>query len=335
MSTEIYNGGACGGPQEDALERHLQWVMCDIVRPQLGEMVETLEQCAEALDEHNSSEYRLPISSYNSEAVKGTITRRGFSVVDLRLEVKMVKFNGGRPAKYRLVRPLLVRQLLDCYDCIGNAKSGLQKLVDNKGLEGRVFTKYLEQVVNGIRVGITSLQEPNEGYTFPRLRIPNEAMEPALPNELALDLNLSNNELSIDVYALKVVTQEPWNIIVDRKRGVSFVDAIRERVSRERGVPVTQIIREEYLKASQGGALQGGVLGALFGTSEASVLSNFNHYIDKCLTVEDCAGRGPVVVRIDDVRSVVTNDPVVLSLSIKLRSLEKALCAILTNLRPE
>lgn len=326
MSTEIY-----GNPPEltDMKPIHLKWLIDDIIRPQLPEIRENLVNCIKTIDENDENEYKLPISSYNSEEIKGTVTRQNFKIVDLRLDIKMSKFNNGKLIKFKLIKPVLIRQLLDCYDCMDNCISGLNKLIDNESLEPNVFIKYFEQVINGIKLGIKNLNEPNEGYTFPKLRILNDNMEPRLPNEISIDLNLSHNEISIDLYILKVVTQEPWNLIIDKSRGISFIDGIRGRISRERAKSINKIIQEAYEKVNT----NNGILSNFFGNNLTNVLHTFDQYIDKCITIEDCENKKPIVVKIDEMKSVVTNDPMILSISIKLNSLEKAMISMLNNLK--
>lgn len=326
MSTEIY------GEEPKLVDTrgvHLKWLIDEIIRPQLPEIRENLENCVKTIDEHDLTEYKLPISSYNSEEIKGTVTRQNFKIIDLKLDVKMSKFNNGKLVKFQLNKPVLIRQLLDCNDCIDNCISGLNKLIDNEALEPNLFIKYFEQVINGIKLGIKNLNEPNEGYTFPKLRIPNENMTPKLPNEISIDLNLSNNEISIDVYILKVITTEPWSLIINKRRGISFIDSIRGRISRERTKPVNSIIQEEYNKLDP----NTGLLSNFFGSNLTNVLQTFDQYINKCLTIEDSENRGPIVVKIDEMKSVVTNDPMILSISIKLSSLEKAMVGMMDNLR--
>lgn len=328
MSIEIYPKDVEKDVSDElSLERHLCWVIEATILPQLPSMQSTLESLMDQLGSPDG--YKLPISSYNSEQVKGIITRTGFNVTELNLNVKINKVH----QRFNLKKDVMIRQLLDCYDCIDNCISGVKKLLytQREDLDHNMFIKILKTVIMGIKMTIKNLNEPNIAYSFPLMRIPNRYMDPKLPNELAIDVNMANNELCVDVYSLKVVTQFPWNVILDKQRGVSFIDRIRSRISKERSKSIQDIIKDEHDKL--GTAASTNIFNNFFRTNIQHILSNFNQYIDKCITVEDSDHPGEyIVAQIEGKQSVVTNDPMILSISIKLNSLEKAFSNMLSNL---
>ncbi|GMM27856.1 Rav2 protein [Martiniozyma asiatica (nom. inval.)] len=352
MTTEIYNTKALTNEEIEAKikineKKELDWLMFDIIRPQLPQIRDNLAICLSRIDESDETAYKLPLSSHNSEVLKGTLTRKNFKITGLNLQVKTNSFNSGHHMNFKLKKGkfIIIRQLLDCHDSMENAVNYLDKIIENEHIDSMLFVKYVQQVLKDIKLAKKSLNNSNSAYTFPKYRILPDIITPLLPNTSALDITINSSELRLDFFVLNKVTTKPWDTILDSDKRISFADSVRDKISTDRNKPINKIITTEYLKLlewykehpelTKPDATGLHSIMSIFSSNNNPSLSTMvktaGQFLEKTVTYVDENGE-PYVVTVEETHAVITADPVLLSVSVKLDSLEKAISRMMENL---
>ncbi|KAG7910850.1 hypothetical protein KL906_001230 [Ogataea polymorpha] len=316
------------------------WLIDEVIRPQLPNIKENLASCMAKISENNGEEFKFPLSSHNSETLKGVISRSNFRVTGLSVSIRSKSI--GRTLHLRLKdnSTLILRQLLDCHDLIYNAINTISKIQSLPETQPAVLLKVLSTLHSQVQLAKKSLLFPTEAYMFPRYRLPHQLFEPELPENVALDLVISNSDLSIDLKVIKPITHRPWDLIIDVPNRISFADHVRAKISQDRTRSISTILCEEYRKLLDSrrkkSADNTGFLKSVFaGSAEPScstVLKMSTKYLEESITYVDNSDN-PVVVTIQETCDVVTSDPMLLSITIKLDSLEKSVGKLLENLK--
>ncbi|ESW99494.1 hypothetical protein KL918_001569 [Ogataea parapolymorpha] len=316
------------------------WLIDEVIRPQLPNIKENLASCMAKISENNGEEFKFPLSSHNSETLKGVISRSNFRVTGLSVSIRSKSIGRALHLRLKDNSTLILRQLLDCHDLIYNAINTISKIQTLPETQPAVLLKILSTLHSQIQLAKKSLLFPTEAYMFPRYRLPHQLFEPELPENVALDLVISNSDLSIDLKVIKPITHRPWDLIIDVPNRVSFADHVRAKISQDRTRSISTILCEEYRKLldsrRKNGAENSGFLKSVFaGNAEPScstVLKMSTKYLEESITYVDNSD-SPVVVTIQETCDVVTSDPMLLSITIKLDSLEKSVGKLLENLK--
>ncbi|VEU21904.1 DEKNAAC102931 [Brettanomyces naardenensis] len=355
MTTQIFSDTPLSASQIETISkdneaRELAWLISSIVRPQLPEIKEGLSSCLRQVSEDNEAIFKLPLSSHKSEILKGTVSRKNYKIVGLNVSIKTKGFNSGRPFSLQLKedQSIIIRQLLDCHDYIYKAVNTIDKIQETEQLDPLVFLKYIEQLYEQIISAKQALNDPNPAYIFPKYRTSAAKYEPEMPECINLDFFVNNSELTVDFQSLKRVTKRPWCTIVNVRGHLSFADYVRVKISKERNRSVHQIIIDEYQRLLRWQKNEeekdedeevptlGSTLKSIFGTSNdpslSSLLKSASKYLEQCITYVDNENK-PYVVNIVEKCEMVTSDPILLSLSVKLDSLEKAVGRLEGNMR--
>lgn len=333
-------------------KNEILWYMSEFISSQMDSIRDVLLYCIRNLDESDETKYRLPLSSHKSEVLKGTMTRQNFKIVALNMVINNVKFNNGRSFEFRL-KPseyLIIRQLLDCHDAMENAISNLDRIAENKknGNNADLFVKYVHQVCSNIRLARESLNSPNPIYSFPKHRIPGDTFEPPFPKSGALDILINEGELVVEFKSLSIIDTKPWNAIIDVPNRLSFADIVRHQISKKRDVPMNKIIADEYNKYLQWrkshcdekndedstSTTINALKNMFVSNSDPSIstlIKTSNKYLEQSVTFVDDQNK-PFVVQVMDNCEVVTCDPILLSISVKLESIEKTVSRVRENL---
>lgn len=353
MSTQIFPIEHYSQQQVDALtktqtDNEVSWYMSEVISSHLESIKDTLKTCVSNLDETNDMPYKLPLSSHKSEILKGTITRENFTISALHIVISSKHLNGGKKLAFQL-KPsssIIIRQLLDCHDAMENAISNLDKIMENSknGNSADLFIRYMDQVCAHVDLARQSLATPDSAYIFPTYRNPGNNFDPPLPTTVALDFLINEGELTVDYKSLLLVDKRPWNVIMDKGERLSFADIVRRAISKQHRVPVNKTIADEYEKylkwrethtEEEEDPSLGNTFKHMFtfnsDPSLSTLIKNANTYLEKCVTYVDDDLK-PYVVQVSEKCEIVTSDPVLLSICVKLESLEKTLHRIKENL---
>lgn len=331
-------------------KNEIEWYMDEVISNSVDSIKETLQSCVNNLDEDNTNSYKLPLSSHKTEMIKGTITRENFKITGLHLLITSKNFSNGKKFELRL-KPdsyILIRQLLDCHDAMENAIGNLNKIVENhkNGNDVDLFIKYIDQAYSHIQLALKSLSDPDPAYVFPKYRVPTNVFDPPFPSTGALDFSVNDGELTVEFKNLMPVDKRPWNVIVDKQCHLSFADIVRHQISIQRNTPMNKIIADEYNKyiewrkncpqdENEHETGLGISIKHLFASNSdpsiSTLIKNASLYLEQSITYVNNEN-SPVVVQIVDKCEVITSDPVLLSISIKLESLEKNIQRIQENI---
>ncbi|GME86007.1 unnamed protein product [Ambrosiozyma monospora] len=365
MSTTIYSHVPLSEDEiqqriKESAQNELRWLIQENVIPQLPAIQESLQSCFDKLAENNQDEYRLPLSTHNSEFLKGIITRQHFNITGLQFSIKTKSLNSGKHLVYKLNEgeKLVIRQLLDCHDAIHNAIKLIDRILKSPHVDTSILLSCIEQMYNQISFAKNSLTTPKPEYMFPRLRIASKSFTPELPEFLALDFLVTNSDLSIDMKVLKKVTAKPWDTVLEPGTRLTWVDQVRSRISRDRTKSINKILMEEYDKLQEwkkreheqralqnketgendaAGGTFGSALKSMFGAgssdpSLSTLIKTASKFLEEAVTYMDNEGNANVVTILESC-DVMTSDPVLLSMTIKLESLEKSVSKTLDNLK--
>jgi len=355
MATKIFLSGKnlqidTGSQQE----KEIRWYVSEVLSSHIGSLRETLQTCVANLDEENQVEYKLPLSSHKTETIKGILTRQNFKITALHLCITNKNFNNGKKYEIKLKSDsyLIIRQLLDCHDAMENAIGNIDKILENDQNGGNIdlFVRYFEQVCSHISLARKSLSDPNPAYVFPKFRIPSHHFEPPIPNTGALDFSVNDGELTVEFKSLTQIEKRPWSVIIDKQRNLSFADIVRNKISTQREIQMNKIIANEYTKYLKWKETQTKEINEKNLENESSITSTFKNiflsnsdpsfstliknatsFLEQSVTFLD-EDNQPYVVQINDKCEVVTPDPVLLSISVKLESLEKNFNRIRENI---
>lgn len=330
-------------------ENEVSWYMKEVISSQLESIKDTLIACVKNLDETNEIQYKLPLSSHKSEILKGTVTRENFKITALHIVICCTNLNGGKRMEFKLKpsKCLIIRQLLDCHDAMENAISNIDKIIANSkdGNNADLFVRYMDQTCSHVDLARQSLSSPDSAYIFPSYRVQGISFEPPLPKTIALDFLVNEGELTVDFKNLILVDKKPWNVIMDKTNRLSFADIVRRAISKQHGVPVNKTLSDEYNKYlkwredhpehEHEESSLGNTFKNMFtfnsDPSLSTLIKTSNMYLEQSVTFLD-DDNNPYVVQVGEKCEVITSDPVLLSICVKLESLEKTLHRIKENL---
>ncbi|KAH3668394.1 hypothetical protein OGAPHI_002148 [Ogataea philodendri] len=337
MSTQIFI------PSEELradAAKEQAWLVAEVIRPQLPSIKESLASCLAQIDENNMDEFKFPLSSHNSETLKGVVSRSNFRVTGLNVSIKSKHLGKILHLKMKPSSTLILRQLLDCHDLIYNAINTINKIQAQQDTQPAVLLSILASLHKQIDFAKQSLLVPRDAYMFPKYRLPASVFEPELPENVSLDLVISNSDISIDLKIVKPITHKPWDLIIDVQKRTSFADHVRAKISQDRSRSISTILVDEYRKLTESrkktNTESPGFLKSMFNTDSdpscSTVLKMSTKYLEESVTYVDNTDH-PVAVTILETCDVVTSDPMLLSISIKLDSLEKTVAKLLQNLK--
>ncbi|ODV97952.1 hypothetical protein PACTADRAFT_47781 [Pachysolen tannophilus NRRL Y-2460] len=355
-------------------QREVKWFINTIIKPELPSLRETLLQCHDLLC--SDEKITLPLSSYQSEMIKGTITRQNFKVINLNLNLKNIKsLNGGKKFNIRLnpVDSIVIKQLVDCDEFILKSIKVLDCLVAQDVGENP-FSDIMDSLHNlliSISASLNYLKVPNAQYLFPRYRIIASKFQPPMPESIALDFFINDDDLFMEFHELHQIRTWPWSII-NQKTGRSFVDELKSIISKDRRRSINTIVDEEKdniisslvsasspssgsssassqslsafssMSSSGGAANSSSISPSYSEPSFTSALSSFFKtsqqkrqtnlkFLEHCVTYE-LNNHDKCVVMVKKNFEINAGDPLLLSISSKLGSVENNIMKFYKNL---
>ncbi|CAK7900725.1 regulator of V-ATPase in vacuolar membrane protein 2 [[Candida] anglica] len=334
-------------------KRELHSLVTEIIMPEFDQIIETLNICANMLL-YNSPQHpdpakriergppvKLPVSSSKSEMVKGIITRDGIYVTHLSVNLREAHFN-RHIHRITLDQPILLPQLITAKESIDNAVLLLQNF--NADQNHSDLCTSFENILEEVSRAKHSLQLPTDpSLVFPQHEIEAQWFRPSLPHNLALDMYINQAELCIDLKNLHRVTEEPW-CHIDPQTGKSYVDTVRDEM--KAGKPLDSIMEELDHRGSQGGspsstprtaAGSGSATPTHSGGAASGLAATLSHLlkpkIDPMEYVTKCSTYANSVVMVTKKIEVSSPDPLLVSTSTKLDSLENIISCFLHNLK--
>lgn len=311
MSFEIYP--APGGNADSVDEK--EWLVEQVIIPELPTIRESLYQCHRLL--RFNKEIKLAISSYQSEYIKGVMTRSNDRITRLDLQLKNIKsLNHGYNYRLKLVKPIELPQILKCDEFLLETLLRIDDILTCS--VGEILVK-LEQTLVSISKALNYLQTPIQSYLFPLFRTSSVKFEPSLPDNICIEFFINDNDLFLEFHELEHVTTRPWSIVSEDGR--SFVDDLKLKISKQRNRPVNEIILEELNKVESN----------FFNFFHSNKILQDLKYVENCITYKDNENN-PMVVMVKKNFEIPLGDAQLLQISTKLSIVELNLMKFYTNL---
>ncbi|CCE78147.1 Piso0_000763 [Millerozyma farinosa CBS 7064] len=331
--------------QSDDGDRELHWLFEFVIKPQLKELLDALNTCSNLLI-YNSSEkssterdidtsVKLPFSSSKSEVLKGVLMRNGSYITGLSIAIKESQFNRVLH-KLTLKSPLKLEQLENTARSIDNAISLIERsfsaLTEKCSSEHDELIKIFDTLLREVRLARTNVQLPTDpSLVFPNNVADPDSFDPPLPDKVSLDLYVNQSEVCLDLKYLHMVEETPWCLVDDQ--GKSYVDYVRDEMKRRNDNSVAnsgslpslnlEEIEKRFSRSipSQNINIVSKTLSHISLKPKQTPLD----FITKCVTYN---GKVVVVKKKIDVSSP---DPVLVSVSTKLTTIESLISNIVEN----
>lgn len=326
--------------EKTSAEQETKWLVKEIILPALPSIRETLHHCMLILDESNNEEYKLPLTSYKSDSVKGIITRKNTQITGFNVVLK----NGFKKLNLSLKQDTSIHlpQLKECYRKMCESIEFIDEMLSSYNfscLSSVDAAAKMGKISDAICMAKQSLLVPSDRYMFPRFRVPAIEFEPKLPENIALDFGIYNNEVTLDFRTVSNVSVRPWSVILNQRDRFSFIDSVRSKITQQRGKPINTIVNEEYVKlvewmrnSQKGNSNFLHIFSHSSNEMPASLLKQCSKYLETGVTYMDNEGK-PRVVTVDESVDVISSDPLLLSIGVKLDSLKNLVLRLDRNLR--
>lgn len=338
MTTELYPNDLFGGPDQYDFVKDLAaerfWLVNEIVKPELPNILDNVEKCLEML--HSDQVFKMPISSgvnggTNGPSVKGIVTRQGQYLLDFKAIVKFPEFHKGKQVLLRMNTgtKFLLSQIQSIENNLGYILELLEELqiID----DAQKFIEKLGKVLELLISSINLLESPPRRLSFPDNN--NFAMKQMFQDynnlcenphyEIALEILLYKNELCIDFRNVHKVSKKPW-CQIDSKTGKSLTDDIKDQLTTDRSKSLANVLKSEGIQIEEPTLIKN--LMSSFNT-ESTTLSQAQNYLNRCVTFN-----GKVVMECEKI-AMTTSDPSLISITSKLSALENSVSTFYTNLK--
>lgn len=339
MTTELYPDDYFGGPDQYNYEQdkrnEQQWLINEIIRPELPNIIDNVEKCIDML--YSDQLFKMPVSSggastdASSPSIRGVVTRCGCDIIDFQMALRFPQFNKGKVIIYRMDTGN--KFPLEQLKSIGKNLQQILKLLEDLEVEETcsLFIDKFNETLKLITQSITILQNPPPELMFPfnhnnimkQMFTHYEELCQSTHHEVGLDLVVFKNELNIDFRNLMKVTKKPW-CDIDPVSGKSVVDRIKESLRSDRGKKLGDILQEHNIHLEEASLLNNIMISAF--NKESTTLQQAQEFISRCVTFD-----GKVVTECEKLQ-IATSDPSLISLTSKLNALEHTISNHFTNL---
>lgn len=343
MSTELYPydlfGDASKYDRDQDCQNEKVWLVNEIVRPNLPNIIDNVERCVEIL--YSDEIFKMPISNNtgannkinikDSAVLKGIITRQGTNILDFQMMLSFPEFRQGKQMIYKMdtTKKFPLVQLEE----IGEYLEQSLQLLEDLEVEDNIpqFINKFDKVLKLIAKSICLLQNPPKSLMFPFNN--NSIFKTFFPHcedgissshhEISLELSLFKNELCVDLRNLNKVTKKPW-CNIDPSTGQSVVDKIKETLTHERSKKLNDILKEHNINIEESSLFNNLIISTF--NKDSTTLEQAQSFIARCVTFDN-----KVVTEIDKL-SITTSDPNLITITSKLNALEYAISNHFTNL---
>lgn len=348
MTTELYPNDYFGDLStynyEEARKTELKWLINEIIRPELPNIIDNIEKCVDMLN--SDKVFKMPISNganitrqseganvsiSDGPSIRGIVTRQGPFILDFQAVVRFPEFQKGKQVLYRMNTGIKFPLLQ-----LNNINSNLTDILETlENLEIQddinIFIERFGYVLKLITQSISILQNPPKELNFPFSN--NFAMKQMFQNcdelcesnhhEISLELVLFKNELCVEFRNLSKIINKPW-CNIDPKTGKSTVDKIKEDLRSDRSKSLTDILKTYNVQIEEP-SLINNIMMSTF-SRDSTTLQQAQNLIARCVTFNN-----KVVSEVGKL-TVATSDPSLISISSKLNALEHTISNHFTNL---
>lgn len=339
MTTEVYKHDYFGDTAQcntaHDLEVEVKWLINEIIKPDLPNIIDNFSMCLELLQ--SDQEFTLPLTNGKDEAknsespvIKGLIVRQGEFITDLQVVLTFGQYKKGKQViakmdtgqKYLLVQfGTIVMKLKDMLLKLQN----LQMIEDIDE-----FYSVLSSVLEELNESIDLLQNPPHELTFPgnnngplkQMFSDHINLFESIHHQIALEITIFRNELSIEFRNLTKVTKHPWNQI-DLRTGKCFTEQIKDQLKTNRDKNLTEVLQQHGLQVTES-SLMNNIMSTF--NSDSVTLPEAQDYLRRCMGFDK-----KVVMEIEKI-ALTTSDPSLISISSKLHGLKICISNHFNNL---
>lgn len=270
----------------------LQWLINEVIKPELPNVIDHFERCISLLTSDNETTLALSTDGEDG-SVRGVLVRRGEFITGLRASFRLPSFKQGSTLPFRMDGPqMLLVQLGTTVSVLRDAVDQLQDLQDT--LDPHLFAKGISEVHANTQSALNQLSDPPSQLTFPHnaqntmkhLFSNHDELcgKPQDSDMLNLELVVCRTELLIKLRHLRRAMTAPWNK-VDCTTGQSFVDEIRDELTKSRTMNLRQILESRDIKVRESGILAS-TMAAFHSDTQQVTITEAQKYITRGITFD-------------------------------------------------
>ncbi|CCG84563.1 protein of unknown function [Taphrina deformans PYCC 5710] len=213
-------------PEQDilALEAQViraerQWLFDNVLPRSVDSIREGLQECSDLL---KNASITLPISSRETECLKGIMTRQGSQLVKGDLVVKLSKIHTklSIPAG----KHIHLQQIEDISSLVHYSMESL-----DHNLYSDTARRIIGDVLMNIKQALQSLTKFPSGSAFPLASIDPDSLRPDLPSNVALDLYIQDASLIAELRLLQARKAENFFSTLIKNNAVETGGFVRYR----------------------------------------------------------------------------------------------------------
>ncbi|ORY85029.1 RAVE subunit 2/Rogdi [Protomyces lactucae-debilis] len=176
------------------LERERQWLFTHIFPRSLPPVLEGLQECRELLQHADTT---LPLTSRETERLKGLVTRQGSLLVKGDFRIRLPGLSAQRVA-LNADKAMTLPQVAEVAHLVDISIASCQH-----ALQPDTAKRVVDDLLDNLREASACLKEPKLTETFPLAELPGTRFSPILEEPVAMDLCIRDASLVADVYLLQ------------------------------------------------------------------------------------------------------------------------------------
>ncbi|KAK9459992.1 RAVE subunit 2/Rogdi [Lipomyces oligophaga] len=208
MTTSVYphqNASSALNEEHKVSILELAWLLQDLSSI-MASISDGLDECLTLLHDDQPSS-TLVLSSNRSEALKGIVVRKGKEITKAEINLKLSSLNKGQV--YNMVlSPGKTIPLAQLGDCSNFLRLCLRVVQDMDFVEPAVVLSQLRKLIANIRHAHVSIRNVSAAFQFPYVTIESDVFTPEIPENVAIDLIISESGIIADIRTLQA-TEPP------------------------------------------------------------------------------------------------------------------------------
>ncbi|KAH3902070.1 related to Regulator of V-ATPase in vacuolar membrane protein 2 [Saccharomycodes ludwigii] len=339
MTTKLYPNDYFGTTIPD-INHELDWLIKEIIKPQLPDLTDTLETCLQLLTSEQT--FKLPITNKDHPnslgELKGTLTRQSGYIIDYQLKFFFPDFHRGKTfylsnrdeSNKDIItgKKILLQQLSDTIENIKTLIEILETLQDIKN--PNQFKKVFQKLNNIFKETCSLLNNPSKNLLFPNFALPLLPQLTSAHHVVVPEIIVLQNELHLEFRCLENCQRKPWSEI--DATGKSLTDRIKQDLVTNRQYNLSQLLSSQQASTRYNDLKI--VEPSFFHNLAASTNNNnteftmqeIQNYLTQCVTYQNKVylDLGKIIC--------TTSDPYLISVCSKLQSLNSTISNHYSNL---
>lgn len=340
MTARLYPNDYFGGPENYTREQDVinerSWLVEDIIKPELPNILGNVEKCLEMLNSEQI--FKMPISNGvsgddgSNPSIKGIVVRQGSFLLDFKAIIIFPEFHNGKQIllrmdtgkKFPLAQiqsiELNLQEILEILEELQTLKE-LDNFIEKFGIVLKLLIESINLIENPPR---TLCFPDSNNFAMRQMFKEYQSICESHHHEISMDIILFKSELCVDLRNLSIVTKKPW-CNIDVETGKSFSDTIKDKLTVDRSKTLVNTLKENGVHIEEPSIINN-IIMSTFNT-EATTLAQAQYYMNRCVTFN-----GKAVIECEKLE-ITTSDPSLISITTKLNALENSISNYYTNLK--